>query len=84
MSEVCASIERFYSVPFAVEVELTRLPMDLEGVLKLQEGDVLQTRQQIGAPLRVYAGGVELARADLVTLDGKIAARIAQISPKRT
>lgn len=80
MSETAASLDRFEHVPLLVELELGRLVMDLESVLKLREGDVLRIPLQAGVPLRVLAGGVELGFADLVTLDGEVAARVTKIS----
>lgn len=80
MSDVDTSLTRFQSVPFLVEVELGRLALDLESILRLQEGDVLRMDTAVGEPLRVLAGGVEVGFSDLVTMEDQIAARMTRIT----
>lgn len=80
MSETPENLERFDHVPFPVELELGRIDIDLESILRLREGDELRTSQSVGQPVRVFAGGVQFALADLVTVEDKVAARIAKIS----
>jgi len=80
MSDIPENLERFDHVPFPVELELGRIDIDLESILRLREGDELRTTQSASLPVRVFAGGVEFALADLVTVEDKVAARIAKIS----
>lgn len=65
-----------------VELELGTLSLSLGNALALAEGAVLRTNQVAGAPLRVNAGGVELASADAVVLNEKLCVRIAKIAEK--
>lgn len=79
MTDVPESLERFHDLPFPIELEVGRIALDLESVLRLQEGDVLRTGRAAGAPLPVLAGGVRVALADLVTIKDKVAARITRV-----
>ena len=65
-----------------VELELGTLSLSLANALALEEGAVLRTNQAAGAPLRLNAGGVELASADAVVLNEKLCVRIAKIAEK--
>ena len=65
-----------------VELELGTLSLSLANALALEEGAVLRTNQVAGAPLRLNAGGVELASADAVVLNEKLCVRIAKIAEK--
>lgn len=80
MSDTPENFDRFDHVPFPVELELGRIQLDLESILRLREGDELRTDRPSGVPVRVFAGGVEFALADLVTVQDKVAARITKIS----
>ena len=80
MSDASTPFDRFNHVPLLIEVELGRVALDLQSVLKLHEGDILRIDQQAGLPLRVLAGGVEVGFADLVTLENQVAARITRIA----
>ena len=81
MSEDRAALERFQHVPFRVELELGRIVLDVQTVLRLAEGDVLRTGQRVGSGMRVLAGGVYLGSADIITLNNRAAARITSIAP---
>lgn len=79
MPDVPDSLERFHELPFPIELELGRIALDIESILKLQEGDVLRTDRAAGAPVALLAGGVRVAVADLVNVKDKAAARINRI-----
>jgi flagellar motor switch/type III secretory pathway protein FliN len=83
MADVPDNLARFHEVPFPIELELGRIAVDLESVLRLKEGDVWRTDLAAGAPLPVLAGGVRIAFADLVTIKNKVAARINRIQGGR-
>jgi flagellar motor switch protein FliN len=80
MSDIDVNVGRFHRVPFLVELELGRLALDIENILRLREGDVLRIESPAGVPLRVLVGGVELGFAELVTMENQVAARITRIS----
>ena len=84
MSETGANLARFHRVPFVVELEMGRLALDLESILRLREGDVLRIDHPAGVPLRVLVGGVELGFADMVTMENQVAARITRISTRQS
>jgi flagellar motor switch/type III secretory pathway protein FliN len=80
MSDVSDSLAQFHHVPFRVELELGRIALDIQTILRLREGDVLRTNQPAGAGVRLLAGGVEIATADIVTVKEKAAARITTVA----
>ena len=77
-----AILERFEQLPFQVEVELGRLTMTLGQVFELQEGAVLRTDHAAGEPFVLRAGGVDLAKADIIVVNGSLSARIDKMIEK--
>jgi len=80
MSQDRAALERFEHVPFRVELELGRIVVDVQTMLRLAEGDVLRTGQRVGSGMRVLAGGVHLGAADMISINNRAAARITSIA----
>lgn len=78
------SLDRFQHVPLVVELELGRIVLSLESILRLREGDVLRAGHAAGDPLRLVAGGVELGYADLMTSDEQVSARITRLTKPET
>jgi len=77
-----AILERFEELQFTVEVELGKLVMTIGEIFELQEGAVLRTDHPVGEPLILRAGGVDLATADIIVVDGAISARINKMAEK--
>ena len=75
-------LERFEELPFAVEVELGQAVMTIGEIFGLQEGAVLRTNHPAGEPFTLRAGGVDLATADIIVVDGAMAARISKMAEK--
>ena len=75
-------LERFEELPFAVEVELGQLVMTIGEIFDLQEGAILRTDHPAGEPFTLRAGGVDLATADIIVVDGAISARINKMAEK--
>ena len=84
MSEDRDALERFQHVPFRVELELGRIVLDIQTVLRLAEGDVLRTGQRAGSGMRVVAGGVHIGSAEMISVNNRAAARITSISALST
>lgn len=80
MSDTANGLDRFDHVPLLIEFELGLVPLALETILKMSEGDVLRIGEAIGVPVRVLAGGIELGFADLVAQENRVAARIVRIT----
>ena len=75
-------LRRFHPVPFPVEIELARFDLDLQTLLRTREGDTVRTGRTQGSPMRLIAGRVELATADIMALDGRLAARVERVLTK--
>ena len=55
------------------------LGLTLKQLLDLKEGDLLNHRIYIGAPLKIVFNGMEIGSADLVEKDGEMRERIKQL-----
>jgi len=75
-------LHRFEELPFAVEVEVGQLVMTIGEIFELQEGAVLRTNHPAGEPFTLRAGGVDLATADIIVVDGVMSARINKMTEK--
>ena len=82
MSDAANSLDRFLHLPFPVELEIGRVTVGLEKILKLREGDVLRTDLPAGSPLPLLAGGVTVGAAELIAVKDKAAARVVRIGPR--
>ncbi len=71
-------------VPVVVRVEIGAVQMRAQDWAELEEGDVVATDQKIGEPVVLRVGGVEVARGELVDIDGEIGVRILSRSMGET
>ena len=67
--------------PVELEVELARFSLTLNELAALAPGTVIPLRISAGAPVFVRAGERRIARAELVEIDGEVAARILELIP---
>ena len=68
-------------LPVELEVELARVPLSLAEVGALQPGAVLPLRVSAGDPVFLRAGDRRIARAELVDVEGEVAARVLELVP---
>ncbi len=68
-------------LPLEIEVELARVPLSLAEIGALQPGALLPLRVSIGDPVFLRAGDRRIARAELVEVEGEVAARILELLP---
>ena len=68
-------------LPVELEVELARVPLSLAEVAALQPGAVIPLRVSAGDPVFLRAGDRRIARAELVEIDGEVAARVLELVP---
>ncbi|HSP18956.1 MAG TPA: FliM/FliN family flagellar motor switch protein [Myxococcaceae bacterium] len=68
-------------LPVELEVELARVPLALAEIGALQPGAVLPLRVRTGDPVFLRVGDRRIARAELVEVEGEIAARILELMP---
>ena len=70
------TIESLEHAPVVVRVELGTVEMKAHEWAELGPGDVIALGRRIGDPAILRVGGVELARGELVQVDGEYGVRI--------
>ena len=73
-------LRRFGHLPFTLELELGSLEMTIGEIFELTEGSVFRTGHTTGTPFKLLTGGVQLAEAELVVLDGSVSVRVTNLS----
>jgi len=68
-------------LPVELEVELARVPLSLAELGALQPGAVLSLRVSAGDPVFLRAGDRRIGRAELVEVEGEVAARVLELLP---
>jgi type III secretion protein Q len=68
-------------LPIDLEVELARIPLSLAELAALRPGAVLPLRVSPGDPVFLRAGDRRIARAELVEVEGEVAARVLGLLP---
>jgi type III secretion protein Q len=68
-------------LPVELDVELARFSLTMTELGALAPGTVLPLRISVGAPVFVRVGERRIARAELVEIDGEVAARILELIP---
>jgi type III secretion protein Q len=68
-------------LPVELEVELARVPLSLAEIGALRPGAVLPLRVSTGDPVFLRVGDRRIARAELVEVEGEVAARVLELVP---
>jgi type III secretion protein Q len=68
-------------LPVELEVELARVPLSLAELGALRPGAVLPLRVNAGDPVLLRAGDRRIGRAELVEVEGEVAARVLELVP---
>jgi flagellar motor switch/type III secretory pathway protein FliN len=76
-----ATLEVLEDAPVVVRVELGSVEMKAREWAALSPGDVLLLGRKLGDPAILRVGGVEIARGELVQVDGEYGVRILAASP---
>ncbi|MBX3185933.1 MAG: FliM/FliN family flagellar motor switch protein [Labilithrix sp.] len=77
MADATTTIEVLDDAPVVVRVELGTVEMKAREWAELGPGDVVPLGRKLGEPAILRVGGVELARGELVQVDGEYAVRIS-------
>ena len=70
---VAAALE---NAPVVVRVEIGTCELSAREWSELEPGDVVSLKQRVGDPVTLRAGGVDIARGELVQIDGEVGVRI--------
>jgi flagellar motor switch/type III secretory pathway protein FliN len=74
--ENAALVENLGEVPVVVRVEIGSAQMRAREWAELRTGDVFALGQRIAEPVTLRVGGVEVARGELIEIDGEVGVRI--------
>jgi flagellar motor switch/type III secretory pathway protein FliN len=75
-NDTSRTMEALDDAPVVVRVELGVVEMKAQDWAKLEVGDIVSVGRRVGEPTILRVGGVEVARGELVTIDGEIGVRI--------
>jgi len=77
-------VRRILDIPLVVSVELGRNKMQIEDLLKLAQGSVVELNKLAGEPLSVMVHGRLIARGEAVVVNDKFGVRLTDvISPEQ-
>jgi flagellar motor switch/type III secretory pathway protein FliN len=74
--ENAALVENLGEVPVMVRVEIGSAQMRARDWAELRAGDVVALGRRIAEPVTLRVGGVEVARGELIDIDGEVGVRI--------
>jgi flagellar motor switch protein FliN/FliY len=73
------TLEALYDVPVQVSVVLGRTTMQLNNILKLGRGAVIELDRNVGEPIDVYVNNKIVAKGEIVIVDNKIGVTLTEI-----
>ena len=72
------------NIPVDVSLELGRATVDLQSLIELSQGSVIELNRLVDEPVDVLVNGKLVAKAEVVVVDNKFGARITNIvSPEK-
>ena len=72
------------NIPVDVSLELGRATVDLESLIELSQGSVIELNRLVDEPVDVLVNGKLVAKAEVVVVDNKFGARVTSIvSPEK-
>ncbi|WP_263418382.1 FliM/FliN family flagellar motor C-terminal domain-containing protein [Terriglobus albidus] len=76
--------EKFHDLRLPLTLCFGTRHMPLGEVLELTQGDVFSLERTLDEPVRILAGGKEIAKAEVVAVDGNYAVRILSTTASET
>lgn len=73
------ALESLYNVPLNVSVVLGRTEMELNNLLKLSKGSVIELDRNVNEPVDVYVNDRMIARGEIVVVDNKIGITLTRL-----
>ena len=72
------------NIPVDVSLELGRATVDLQSLIELSQGSVIELNRLVDEPVDVLVNGKLVAKAEVVVVDNKFGARVTNIvSPEK-
>lgn len=75
-------ISRFADIKVAVAAELGRTSINIEKLISLGPGSVIELNRSIDSPIELTAQGIPLASGEVVVVDNCFAVRILEVYPR--
>lgn len=72
------TMDHLADIPVVVEAHFEERMMDLRDILAIRHGIVIPLNRPAGETLRVYAGNVFLASAEVIVIEDHLALRITE------
>ena len=73
------TLEALYDVPVQLSVILGRTTMQLNNILKLGRGAVIELERYVGEPIDVYVNNKIVAKGEIVIVDNKIGVTLTEV-----
>ncbi len=73
------TLESLYEVPVQISVVLGKTTMQLNNLLKLNKGAVIELDRSIGEPVDVYVNNKLVAKGEIVVVDNKIGVTLTEL-----
>ena len=73
-------LDRLMDMPLSVRLVLGKCDMEIEEILKLGQGSIIELDAENRTPLEVWVNNRMVAKAEVVLSDDQICARILEVS----
>lgn len=73
------NIDFIMDIPVQLSVELGRTKIAIKNLVKLSQGSIVPLNSVVAEPLDVYVNGTLVAKAEIVTIQGKFGVRLTDI-----
>jgi flagellar motor switch protein FliN/FliY len=73
------TLEALYDVPVQISVVLGRTTMQLNQLLKLGRGAVIELERSVGEPIDIYVNNKMVAKGEIVIVDNKIGVTLTEV-----
>ncbi|MDX1975110.1 MAG: flagellar motor switch protein FliN [Rickettsiales bacterium] len=73
------SLETVYDIPVQVTVVLGRTTMQVNQLLKLGRGAVIELERKVGEPIEIFVNNRLVARGEVVVVEDKIGVTMTEI-----
>ena len=78
--KVVPQFQKLMEMPVTVRLVLGECRMDIEEILKLGQGSMLELNTMVNEDFKLYINDAEIAKAKSVTIGEKLGAQIKEIS----
>jgi flagellar motor switch protein FliN/FliY len=73
------TLEALYDVPVQISVVLGKTSMQLNSLLKLGRGAVIELERTVGEPVDIFVNSKMVAKGEIVVVDNKIGVTLTEV-----